>query len=55
MAAPERVDAVAWALLTLHAYIDMHVKRFKVSLLHVKPLCCSKRDILANIVLIFYV
>ena len=32
MASPERVDAVAWALLTLHAHIDMHVKRFKVSL-----------------------
>ena len=32
VAAPERVDAVAWALLTLHAHIDMHVKRFKASL-----------------------
>ena len=31
VAAPERVDAVAWALLTLHAHIDMHVKRFKAS------------------------
>ena len=28
----ERVDAVAWALLTLHAHIDLHVKRFKASL-----------------------
>lgn len=32
VAAPERVDAMAWALLTLHAHIDMHVKRFKASL-----------------------
>ena len=32
VATPERVDAVAWALLTLHAHIAAHVKRFKVGL-----------------------
>ena len=41
VATPERVDAVAWALLSLHAHIDMHVKRFKVSLRHFEPLCCT--------------
>ncbi len=29
VAAPGRVDAVAWALLTLYAHVDVHVKRFK--------------------------
>ncbi|KAK9828397.1 hypothetical protein WJX81_003758 [Elliptochloris bilobata] len=29
VAAPERVDAVAWSLLTFYAHIDVHVKRFK--------------------------
>ena len=29
---PEHVDAVAWLLLTFYAYLDMHVKSFKVIL-----------------------
>ena len=64
MAAPERVDAVAWALLTLHAHIDMHVKRFKASFLRtlgpfMAGLACTSHaiqlqlcDILAMIALI---
>ena len=52
VAAPGRVDAVAWALLTLYAHVDVHVKRFKAraapsrccSASHARHgLCCSGR------------
>lgn len=45
VATADRVDAVAWALLTLHTHIDVHVKRFKVCPLHACLAVCSKQHV----------
>ncbi len=60
VAAPARVDAVAWALLTLYAHVDVHIKRFQgaghaqLQLLGLPlpgmALCCFGRTIWATLV-----